>query len=225
MDAGKMEEPGLAVLVVPVAQAARLAAACGAVGIAGHVVPTGQGGAPAPCLVVLDDPGASTTAAQRLSRILGRAAVIVLRRADGQLEAERWEMGRLGDAPPAGLLVQGLPDLVSSVLVGGVEPETVPGAVEIKPGLLAGAMGLGAGSGGYLDAERVARRRRLDRLSSWVVVAVLMLLAVTETVRVLTAGGGSWLVVAVAVVVAALVGLRAWRLGGRAAADPSDPHS
>ncbi len=206
------------------AQVGRLAAACGAVGIAGRVVPTAQGGAPAPCLVVLDDPGTSTTAAQRLSRILGRAAVILLRQAGGQLEAERWQRGRLVDTPPAGLLVQGLPDLVSSVLVGGVEPQAVPGSVEITPGRLTGARGVGRQAGGYLDAERVARRRRLDELSSWVVVAVLSLLAVTEIVRALSSDG-SWLVVAVAVVVAALVGVRARRLGRRTAPERADPPS
>jgi hypothetical protein len=219
----------MAVLLVPVAQAGQLAAACGAVGIAGRVLPTAQIG-PAPCLVVLDEPSVSSLAAQRLSRILGRAAVILLRRAGTHLEAERWEGGQLVDTPPAGLLVQGLPDLVSSVLVGGIEPAAVPGAVEIRPGRLTGATGLtgairaGAGSGGYLDAERVARRRRLDELSSWVVVAVLALLAVTETARALTADG-SWLVVAVAVVVAVLVGLRARRLGRRTAPGASDPSS
>lgn len=150
--------------------------------------------------------------------------MLVLRRTDGQLEAERWQRGRLVDTPAAGLLVHGLPDLVSSVLVGGAGPETVPGVVEIRPGRLASAAGLGASASGYLDAERATRRQRLDRLSSWVVVAVLGLLAATETARALTADG-SWVVVVVAVVVAGTVGLRALRLGRRTVPDRSPPPS
>ncbi len=195
---------------MPVPAPGALAAACGAVGVSGLVLPTDDSGR-APCIVVLDEPGTSGVAAGRLSRVLGRAAVIELVRTEERLEAVRWERGRVVDRPPAGLLVQGLPDLVTSVLVGGVDPSGRPDAVVTGRGRGPSGAGRGGVIRGYLDGDRVARRRRMDRWASWVLVVVLALLALTESLRAVTADG-SWVVVALASVVALGVGLRAARL-------------
>ncbi len=206
---------------MPVPAPGPLAAACAAVGVRGHVLPTDDTGR-SPCVVALDDPASSSTAARRLSRVLGRAPVIVLVRTEERLEAVRWERGQEVDRPPAGLLVQGLPDLVTSVLVGGVDASSHPDAVATGRGRARSGPGTSAGGAPYLDSDRVAWRRRIDRWASWVVVAVLALLALTEALRAATADG-SWVVVALAAVVALGVGLRAARLGGTADDRPSPP--
>ncbi len=162
-------------------------------------------------------------AAPRLSRVLGRRApLLVLTRADGRLQAQRWKGGALLDTPAAGLLAQTLPDAVTDLLVGSGAAAAAPGAVEI--GVLArptGAPSEGSpASGGVPDEVRVARRRAVDRVGGWVVGVLALVWALFEAGQAV-AGRGSWAAATLAAlvgVVMVVVALRAGR-GGASARD------
>lgn len=203
--------------------ARRLARAAAGLGLRGHVVPTASGSVVVPDDVLLAGSGSEGSvldeAAPRLSRVLGRRApVLVLTRADGRLQAQRWQGGALADTPAAGLLAQSLPDAVTDLLVGSAHAADAPGAVEI--GVLARAAGAPTPgpqpSGGVPDEVRVARRRAVDRVGGWVVGVLALAWALFEATQVV-AGRGSWLVAALAGavgVVMVLVAVRAGRPGG-----------
>lgn len=186
--------------------ARRLARAAAGLGLRGHVVPTATGSVVVPDGALLAGSGAEGSvlddAAPRLSRVLGRRApVLVLTRADGRLQAQRWQGGALADTPAAGLLAQSLPDAVTDLLVGSGDPAQAPGAVEI--GVLARPSGPQP-SGGVPDDVRAARRRRVDLVGGWVVGVLALLWALVEAAQALT-GRGSWVVVALALAVAVLM--------------------
>jgi hypothetical protein len=207
---------------VPVPDARRLARACAGLGLRGHVVPTPTGAVVVPDAALLAGSGeagsALDEAAPRLSRVLGRRApLLVLTRADGRLEAQRWQGGALVDTPAAGLLAQTLPDAVTDLLVGSGRAADAPGAVEI--GVRArptGAQPEGSqASGGVPDGVRVARRRTVDRVGGWVVGVLALVWALFEATQAV-AGRGSWVAAALAAlvgVVMVLVALRAGRGG------------
>ncbi len=192
------------VLVVPSPDPTRLARACAGLGVRGLVVPTGAG-----CAVLLD--GDDATAVSRLSRVLGRAPLLLLVRTDGQVGAERWVRGSLASTPRAGLLLASLPDAVTDLLVGTGDTTAVHGAVPIAPH----AAGAGPDGPAY-DPGRPERRRRADRVSAVAVAVVALLLAVVEGARAATSDG-SWVAVGLALlVVAAMAVLAARRAPARA---------
>ena len=200
-------------LVVPSPDPVRLARACAGLGADGHVVP-----ADGICVVVLDDAVDVDAVVPRLSRVLGRAPVLLLRSGGGRVEARRWTRGAVTDAPQAGLLVATLPDVVSSLLVGALDPAQAPGSV--RTGLRPKPVDAGAG-GPPPDPGRPARRRRTDRAAAAVVAVVALLLAAVEGARAATADG-SWTVVVLALLVAVGMGVLAVRLRPRATASPED---
>lgn len=198
------------VLVVPSPDPVRLARACAGLGVRGHVVPAGGA-----CAVVLDPTGDHTTAAPRISRVLGRAPVLLLLRTDGQVAAERWTRGALADAPAAGLLLASLPDVVSTLLVGAADAADAEGAVRIalRPGTPSSRRGAAH------DPSRPARRRRADRVAAVAVAVVCVLFALVEGVRAASADG-SWLAVGLALLVAAGAAVLAVRRGGHDGSSP-----
>ncbi len=203
------------VLVVPSPDPVRLARACAGLGVRGHVVPAGGA-----CAVVLDPESDHATAVPRLSRVLGRAPVLLLLRTDGQIGAERWTRGALADAPPAGLLLASLPDVVSTLLVGVGDAAEAEGAVRIalRPGTPSSR------DGPEHDPGRPARRRRADRVVAVAVAVavVAVLFALVEGVRAASADG-SWLAVGLALFLAAGTTVLAVRRGGHDAT--SEPAS
>lgn len=199
--------------------ARRLARAAAGLGLRGHVVPTSTGSVVVPDAALLAGSGTEGSvldeAAPRLSRVLGRRApVLVLTRADGRLQAQRWQGGALADTPAAGLLAQSLPDAVTDLLVGSGDPAQVPGAVEI--GVLSRSSGPQP-SAGVPDDVRAARRRRVDLVGGWVVGVLALLWALFEAAQALT-GRGSWVVVALALAVLALMVVVVVRASRRGAA-------
>ncbi len=205
-DPGQDRPPARRLLVVPTPDPTRLARACAGLGADGHVVP-----ADGVCVVVLDPAVDADAAVPRLSRVLGRAPVLLLRSDGGQVEARRWVRGALAEAPQPGLLVSTLPDVVHALLVGSTDPADVPGAV--RTGLRPTPSGPG---GPAWEPGRAARRRRTDRAAAVVVAVVAALLAVVEGVRAATADG-SWVVAVVAALVA--LGMVVWAVRLRPRAD------
>ena len=193
--------PARRLLVVPSPDPVRLARACAGLGAQGHVVPTGAG-----CVVVLDPAVDVDAALPRLSRVLGRAPVLLLRSDGGQVEAQRWARGVPADVPQAGLVVSALPDVVHALLVGSTDAADLPGSV--RTGLRPRPTAL---TGPAVDPGRAARRRRSDRVAAVVVAVAAALLVVVEAVRVATADG-SRTVVVLAALVAVGMGVLALRL-------------
>ena len=194
--------------------ARRLARAGAGLGLRGHVVPTPSGAVVVPDAALLAGSGVAGSvldgAAPRLSRVLGRhAPVLVLTRADGRLQAQRWQGGTLVGTPAAGLLAQSLPDVVTDLLVGGRDPAEAPGAVEI--GVLARPTG-SPPPGGVPDEARRSRRGAVDRVGGWVVGGLALVWAAYEATQA-AAGRGSWAVVALALLVAGLMVTVAVRAG------------
>ena len=112
-----------------------------------------------------------------------------------------------------------LPDVVSGLLVGAVDPAQAPGSV--RTGLRPRPVDDRAGSPA-LDPGRPARRRSTDRVAASLVAVVALLLAAAEGTRAATADG-SWTVVVLALLVATGMAALAVRLRPRPAASPTDP--
>lgn len=162
--------------------AARLASACALVGVDAHVVPLEKAGS-----AVVPVPGADATeAAARLSRVLGRADILALQHADGQVRAQRWQRGAVRETPPAGLAMARVPDVVERLLLGGDDPSGVEGAVS--------SVGLPRVAAARTTLGGAARFQRWDRISTVVLLVVALVLAAVESPRAL-AGNGSWVVV------------------------------
>lgn len=208
-------------LVVPTPDPVRLARACGGLGADGQVVPADVG-----CVVVLAPAVDADAVLPRLSRVLGRAPVLLLRSDGGQVQAQRWERGALADVPQAGLVVSTLPEVVHALLVGTLEAADVPGSVRTglrpQPAGPVGPTGPAGTAGTAFDPGRPARRRRTDRAAAVAVAVVAALLAVVEGSRAATADG-SWAVVVLSVAVAVGMGLLAVRLRPRPESASLDP--
>ncbi|HZI98215.1 MAG TPA: hypothetical protein VFD41_11900 [Actinomycetales bacterium] len=178
-----------------VPDAGRMAAACAMVGVDAHVVPLERGSA----VVPVDDAG---EAAVRISRVLGRAEVLVLRHDDAQVVAERWQRGAVRDRPAPGVVMAGMPDVVERLLLGA-DPADVEGAVSsvgIPRGAAARETMSGFGS----------RLQRWDRPSTLVIGVAALLLGIAETPRALE-GTGSWVVVVLSLLVVAWTAARLLR--------------
>lgn len=145
------------VLVAPVADAARFAAVCAALRLDVDAVPVEGAG----IVAVLHPNSDGRAAVQALSRVLGRADVLLLVRREGQVVAERWRAGALQDAPAAGLLLSGLPAAVERLVLSDEPASAEPGATS-SVGLPRGRLRL-LGSG---LAELVRRAIRSSRSGS-----------------------------------------------------------
>ncbi len=100
------------------------------IGAAGHLVP--QPG----CLLLVFGDGEDPAEATRLvSRAFGsRSPVLGVRLHEGYLSVQRWQRGELVDSPPAGLVADQLPDVITPILAGALDPASLPGAVAVQPG-------------------------------------------------------------------------------------------
>jgi hypothetical protein len=102
-----------------------MATVCAVMRLQADVVPAAGAGV----AVVPQDPAAAADAAQDLSRTLRGADVLLLVRSGDHVTAERWRGGALQDAPAAGLLLSGLPEVVERLLLSGTSASSLPGAV------------------------------------------------------------------------------------------------
>jgi hypothetical protein len=177
---------------------------CVLVRVAATVVPLGDVGS----AVVPADSEGGDAAAERLSRMLGRADVLLLTRRDEAVEAQRWRGGALADSPAPGLVVASLPETAERLLLGAAAEE-VPGAVSTR-GMSRLAAARTAVAGSPAEAAWTARARRWDRVSSLLVLGLLAALVVLQVALTAT-GQGSPVVLGIALAALGLVGVRELR--------------
>ncbi|GAB2683483.1 hypothetical protein [Thalassiella azotivora] len=193
---------------MPVAHATAVAGACSTIRVDGTAVPVGDAGV----AVVLGRGVDPSVAARDLSRLLGRAELIVLWRDEHQVAAERWRGGALQDAPAPVLVLSALPDEVERLLLSTAPPDAEPGAVAVadvpRTAALRSAMALQRAGA---DPATVRRVRRLELVTSGLVGLAALLLLVVELTRVAGGGGGSWVLV---VVTALVLAWAVWRVSG-----------
>ena len=187
------EAPTAAVLVVPVPDADRMAAACALVRVEATVVPFDGAGTG----VVLDAPEGSADAAERLSRVLGQVEVVAFERRGDQVEAATWQGGRRTGSRPAGAAIACLPEHAEK-LVLGAEAGSFPGAVS-SAGMSRVAAARAAVSGSQAEAAWSARAQRWDRVASLIALVLLAAMIAFEGYAAAVGEGSAiWLGVAIA---------------------------
>lgn len=190
-----------AVVVAPVPDAGRLAAACALVRVDATVVPLEGAGAG----IVLEEPAGAREAAERLSRVLGQVEVALFERLEDRVEASTWRGGAQVATPAAGAALACLPGTAERLVLGG-DAGAFPGAVSSR-GMSRMAAARAAVAGSQTEAAWTARVQRWDRVASLVVLALLAVLVVVEGAR--AAGGeGSPVVLGLAIALLGLLGLR-----------------
>lgn len=199
--------PVRSVLVVPVADAARTAAAAALVRVAATAVPLDGAGTG----LVLEHPGGAEESAHRVSRVLGDVELSLLERRGDQVDAVTWRAGQRTGATPGGRALACLPD-VASRLVLGADPATFPGAVSTA-GMSRVAAARAAVAGSRAEARWVDAARRWDRVAGTVVLVLLAVAVTVQAVRA-TSGDGSALLLGVGVALLGLLALRQWRRYG-----------
>lgn len=199
--------PSRSVVVTPFGQAPQLAATLSLLSLPAIVVPAGGRSV----VVPVGDTTAEAVA-RHLSRAVGEVPVYVLRRTDTGVVAEEWTGGVGRDYPGAGLVLSGLPDHVTGLVLGRAEATELPGALDSRTLSRRQALTLQLGAGRLQVAQR--------RLRWGLVAGVFGVLTVVVAVRA-AAGSGSWWLVALGVVLTALGVVRAVRTGR--ADSPSGP--
>lgn len=126
-DLSGLEEPvTLAVVLTQVASARALAAASALSGLAIDAVDSPVG-ALAVCRDLAGDGPAA--AAGALSRAVKGVPVILLTRRGGQIAAHRWVDGVAGDDLPAGLVLDGAPEVLEDLMLGTTTVADLTGVV------------------------------------------------------------------------------------------------
>ena len=120
----------LAVLITYIAKAEALAAALAIAEIDAVAVPVTGGAAVAVLRDLAGD--APVQAAIALSKLVPVAPFMLVTRAAGQLECQRYHAGIAGENVPAGLIVAGAPDVVEDLLIGAVDVADLDGTIESK---------------------------------------------------------------------------------------------
>lgn len=115
-----------AVVLTQAAAPDALAAACAMSSAAVDVVPT-EIGAVAVCRST--EPGEPERVAMALSRLLAGTPVVLVTHRDGTMKARRWQEGQEGEELAPGLVLDGAPDVVESVLLGRSAAADHPGVV------------------------------------------------------------------------------------------------
>lgn len=110
--------PLRSVLVVPVANARKLAEVCAGAGVDAVVVPVRGLG----CVLVTADPGTGEADAATLSRAVAGAEVVLLSVGEDSIEGQTWTGGERGDDPRPGLLLSVWPDVVQQLVLGRLDP-------------------------------------------------------------------------------------------------------
>ncbi|ABS04644.1 hypothetical protein [Kineococcus radiotolerans] len=127
--------PVRSVLVVPVANARKLAEVCTAAGVNAFVVPVKGLG----CVLVTEDPATGEADAGTLSRLLQGAEVVLLTVGEDSIEGQTWAGGRRGEDPRPGLLLSVWPDVVQQLVLGRLDPAEAAGAAAGGDGSRIGA--------------------------------------------------------------------------------------
>ncbi|NIZ92783.1 hypothetical protein [Kineococcus rubinsiae] len=110
--------PIRSVLVVPVADAAKLAEVCTLAELHAWVVPVRGLG----CVLVTQDPATGEADAERLSAVLRAAELVLLTVGEESIEGQTWTGGKRGEDPKPGLLLSVWPDVVQQLVLGRLDP-------------------------------------------------------------------------------------------------------
>ena len=122
---GSTEEPSVALLLTPVAQAAPLAATCVIAKVEADVVLSDVG-----AIAVLRQTTAGPAGAAAVSQLLRQVPIVLLERREGQISATRWVGGsQQGDKLPPGLVLSDAPAVLEDLLLGSVEIGSLDGVV------------------------------------------------------------------------------------------------
>lgn len=169
------------VVVTPVGRATQLAGTLALLGMPAVVVPAGGRTVVSPVEdTVADD------VARHLSRALGDAPVYTLRRTGSGVAAVEWRGGSGTDYPGAGLVLDGLPEHVTRLVLGRADAVSLPGALDSRTLSRRQAVALRVGA----DPAQAAQSR-----TRWLIVAgVFAVLTVVVTVRAVGGSASWWLV-------------------------------
>ena len=116
----------LAVILTPVADAKALAAACALVGLDATAIPNPSGAV----AVIKNTKGdAPEKAVLALSGLLPSFPLLLMTKANGQLNAVRYVGSQPPQEVPAGLVVAGASGVVEDLIISAVTPDAIPGAV------------------------------------------------------------------------------------------------
>ena len=129
------KRPVRSVLVVPVADARRLAEVCTLAQVHAHVVPVRGLG----CVLVTEDPGTGEQDVQTLSRLVQGAELVLLTVGEDSIEGQTWSAGVRGTDPRPGLLLSVWPDVVQQLVLGRLDPAQAAGAATGGEGSRMGA--------------------------------------------------------------------------------------
>ena len=110
--------PLRSVLVVPVADAAKLAEVCTLAEVHAWVVPVRGLG----CVLVTHDPATGEQDAERLSGVLRGAELVLLSVGEESIEGQTWVAAQRGEDPRPGLLLSVWPDVVQQLVLGRLDP-------------------------------------------------------------------------------------------------------
>ncbi|WP_432494234.1 hypothetical protein [Kineococcus auxinigenes] len=127
--------PVRSVLVVPVADAGKLAEVCTLAGVRAHVVPVRGLG----CVLVTHDPATGEDDAQKLSAVLRQVELLLLTVREESIEGQSWTAGERGEDPKPGLLLSVWPDQVQQLVLGRLDPAEAAGAAQGGEGNRLGA--------------------------------------------------------------------------------------
>ena len=120
------EQPEIAIVVTPVADARALAGICALGEIVAESVPSESG-----ALAVLSDVAgeAPRRAAGVIAHWIKPFGVLLVTKAAGQLTAHRFDEGHPPEEVPGGLVVAGASAVLEDLLVGAVKANEIPGTV------------------------------------------------------------------------------------------------
>ena len=184
-----------------------MAAACALVRVDATVVPLGSSGA----AVVPADVDAAEADAERLSRALGQAELVLLQRREDRVEGSRWQAGTREDLRAPGAALAGLPSEAERLVLGTPASE-IDGHISTR-GMSRVAAARTAMAGTPAEAAWLAKA---DRWSRVLRVGLLVLLVVVAAWQLLLAGRGegSWVVLGISLALLGLIGAQRLRRRG-----------
>lgn len=197
------------VIVTPFGLPQQLAAACKLNNLVGYVVPVGDFSA-----LVLDSvtAGEGERSAQAISQLAGKHEVLLLTRADEQIDAGHYRYGKRESDVPAGLALNNLPSITEQLLLETADPRTTEGSIDVAK------MTKLQASAATMTPERAALAR--TALMWMVVAAVAFIGIVTGAIAALNIDPIVWAAVGLAAVAFAFSLFRINRLLAGKAAGP-----
>lgn len=123
---GGAQAPSVALIITQIAAAEPLAAACALAKVPVDAFVT-EIGAIASCQDLTN--GGPQRAARAISELVKDVPIVLIERRDGQLTASRWQLGKQQAELPAGLVLDGAPEVMEDLLTQAVNIKEVDGVV------------------------------------------------------------------------------------------------